>query len=95
LYSKANETLPNYIKTNLADMPGNKGYIWRDCWFFGRKPDEYGQPIVMFEKKKGSIMYIHEIYPHEHKIFEKIGKERKTLISTKIRQGKIARPIKW
>jgi len=87
LYCKANETLPEYMRENLADMPNNKGYIWRDCWFFGEKAQEHGQPTIMFEKKKGSVMHIHEIDNYEHKIFEKIGKEKKKLISSSIQRN--------
>lgn len=86
LYCKADETLPDYIRTNLVDMPNNKGYIWRDCWFMGDKPAEQNQPMIMFEKKRGGIMHIHEIDSYEHKIFEKNGKEKKKLISSSPRK---------
>lgn len=91
LHCKANETLPDYMRKNLADMPNNKGYIWRDCWFFGDKPTEQGQPTIMFEKKRDGIMHIHEIDFYEHRIFEKVGKERKTLLSVKSRKIKSSR----
>jgi len=88
VYCKANETLPDYMRENLADMPNNKGYIWRDCWFMGEKPLEEGQPSIMFEKKKGGIMHIHEIDQYSHKIYEKNGKEKKRLISSMVRKPK-------
>jgi hypothetical protein len=88
LFQKAQETLPQYIRSNLAEMPGNKGYIWRDCWFFGDNEAERGQPTIMFEKRKGGILYIHEIDNYEHRIFEKNGKEKKRLISTRKKKYK-------
>ena len=81
VFLKARETFPNYMKENLTEMPNNKGYIWRDCWFVGDKPEEPGQPTVMFDKKRGGVMHIHEIDIHEHRIFEKVGKDKKKLIS--------------
>jgi hypothetical protein len=92
-YYWANESLPDYMRENLADMPNNKGYIWRNCWFLGDKPAEHGQPTIMFEKKRGGVMNIHEIDQYEHKIFEKIGKEKKRLISSKLRKIKTFAPI--
>ena len=92
-YFWANESLPDYMRQNLADMPNNKGYIWRDCWFLGDKPAESGQNTIMFEKKRGGVMHIHEINQYEYKIFEKIGKEKKKLISSKLRKIKTSAPI--
>lgn len=90
----ANESLPEYMRENLVDMPNNKGYIWRGCWFFGDRPSEPRQPIIMFEKKKGGIMCIHELDQYEHRIFEKIGKEKKRLISTKPKKVRLVPKIK-
>ena len=80
-FYKAVDTLPDYIKKNLAGMPNNKGYIWRSCWFFGPFPAERNQPLIMFEKIKGG-MHIHEIDATAHKVFEKIGQEKKRLLSS-------------
>jgi hypothetical protein len=91
-YNWANQSLPDYMRENLADMPNNKGYIWRDCWFLGDKPAEHGQPTIMFEKKRGGVMHIHEIDRYEHRIFEKIGKEKKKLISAKKRKIRTSAP---
>jgi len=84
LYCKAEETLPDYIRKNLSEMPGNKGYIWRGCWYFGKNPPESHQ-VIMFEKMRGGIMRIHEVEPTVVKIYEKMGKEKKQLVSTQRR----------
>ena len=76
-FERNSDTLPNYIRKNLSEMPNNKGYIWKNIRFYGELPVQKGQPDILFEKTRGSIMYIHEITEKEHKIFEKKGKERK------------------
>jgi hypothetical protein len=88
-FCKAEETLPTYIRANLDDMPNNKGYIWRGCWFFGNKKREYNSPLIMFEKQRGGVLYINEIDDREHRLFEKRGKERKTLVSKKLRKYRL------
>lgn len=88
-FCKAEETLPNYIRANLNDMPNNKGYIWRGCWFFGDKKREWNSPLIMFEKQRGGVLYINEVDDREHRIFEKKGKERKTLVSKKARKYRL------
>ena len=81
-FERNSNTLPNYMKTNLSEMPNNKGYIWKNIRFYGELPAQRNQPDVLFEKLRGGILRIHEITSHEHLIFEKRGRERKTLIKT-------------
>jgi hypothetical protein len=90
-YLKAVDTLPDYMRENLKEMSNNKGYIWRSCWFLGGKERERNAPVILFEKIKGNITRIHEIDSYQHKIFEKYGKEKKVLISTKRRNNYIKR----
>lgn len=79
---KISYTLPDYMKRNLDEMPNNKGYIWRGCWFFGKLPAYKGENIVVFEKGRNS-MKIHETDGQNYKIYEKIGQDRKNLISNR------------
>lgn len=88
-YMKAVETLPDYMAENLRQMSNNKGYIWRGCWFLGYKKREYNQPVILFEKIKGNITRIHEIYRDEHRVYEKYGKEEKRLIERTARKSKL------
>jgi rubrerythrin len=88
-YYKIDDSLPDYIRENLKDMPNNKGYIWRNCWFMGRKKEETNQPIIMFEKLRGGILRIHEYDTYEHRIFDKVGKERRQLVSKVVRKIKV------
>jgi hypothetical protein len=83
-YCKITDSLPDYIQKNLSDMPNNKGYVWRGCWFFGEKDEEYNQPRIMFEKHKGGLLNIYEYYhtsTHtEYRHFEKKGKDKKVMV---------------
>lgn len=85
---KCVETLPNYMRQNLSEMSGNKGYIWRGCYFFGLLPEEPNQPTLMFEKGRNGILYIHEYDKYEYRLFEKQGRERKQLVLKKQRKQK-------
>jgi len=80
LFLKADETLPPYMRDKLKYMPNNKGYIWRDCWFFGEKKPDDENVTVMFEKKRGGILHIHEIDNYGTRIYEKVGNERKRFL---------------
>lgn len=74
------DTIPSYIKRNLKDMPNNKGYIWKGVWLFGDNKAN-SDTLVMFEKRKGKILIIHEIDNKTHKIWEKKGKGKRILVS--------------
>ena len=56
---RVQQSLPQYIRANLANMPNNKGYIWRGIHYYGLKDPEQGSNFVMFENKKGALL-IHE-----------------------------------
>lgn len=86
-FNKVCNTLPEYIQRNLSEMPNNKGYIWRGVHFYGEIPETQG-PRVMFEKKKGGVLVIHEYTDREYKRYEKVGKERKKLVHKEFRKRK-------
>jgi hypothetical protein len=87
-FGKIEDSLPDYIKKNLSEMPNNKGYIWRGCHFYGDLKIQNNQPQIMFEKCKGNILKIVETTESEQKIFDKIGKNKKTLFSQTRRKQK-------
>lgn len=72
------DSVPDYIRKKLKNMPNNKGYIWRGVRCFGELPEELGQPVVLFERMK-DILVIHEWTNSEYNIWHKRGKEYKTL----------------
>jgi len=79
------ETMPDYMKRNLEEMPSNKGYIWRGCWFFGKLREHKGENTVVFEKGRNT-MKIHEFDNHNYRVFEKYGQDRKILLSSRPRK---------
>jgi hypothetical protein len=84
--------IPPYITENLKSMPCNKGYIWKNVWYFGEKPhafDRYGkaEPVVMFERQRDT-MFIHEITENEHYTYKKVGQQPREYVSGITRNSK-------
>lgn len=80
-YNSVVNSIPDYIKNNLKDMPNNKGYIFRGMWIYGELPDIKGEPIVLFEKNREK-MVIHEFsYNNKgfrwYKKFEKYPQDKR------------------
>ena len=90
--NKVLEKIPPYMTKNLTEMPNNKGYIWRGVNFYGDLPDDNG-PRVMFEKKSGGILVIHEHTDFDYRIYEKDGKNRKQLIHTEYKNKQTNKQI--
>lgn len=86
--NKVHETLPSFIKRNLLEMPNHKGYIWRGVCYYGDLTENPHEPRVMFEKKAGDLLVIHEYSNNEYKIFEKYGKDKKIQIHQETRKNK-------
>lgn len=86
-FLKSNDTLPDYMRDNLKNMPENKGYIWRGCWFFGERYARRGEPLIMFEKNRG-VLQIHEITDTYHKIYEKKGNYKNLISSVSRKKNK-------
>lgn len=72
--------LPGHLQNNLKTMPENKGYIYKGVWFFGQAKPDNSVDIVMFEKKGGDILYIHQYHNKRYSLFEKRGKNPKVQI---------------
>ena len=68
--AKKEKYFPQAKKRKLENMPNNKGYIWHGIYYYGAKPANPGEPIILFEQK-GSVLYIHEITKKYHKVYEK------------------------
>jgi len=79
-FFKICNSIPDYITRNLKEMPNNKGYIWRGIWCLGELPPIPGEPIVLFERKKDTLI-IKEYDANYESIFEKKGTGKKVLIS--------------
>ena len=62
-------------------MPSNRGYIWKNKKYHGRKNPVDG-PEVLFEPRKGKT-FIHVYEKSYHKIYEKLkGEKTQKLIKT-------------
>ena len=79
-FVKICNSIPDHIKKNLSEMPNNKGYIWKNVACYGELPAEQG-PTVLFDRKRGGTMVIHEWTDDKHTIYHKKGKEPKTFVS--------------
>lgn len=93
--NKVHETLPSFMKRNLSEMTNNKGYIWRGVCYYGELREKIYEPRVMFEKKAGDILIIHEYTDTEYKIFEKHGKDKKILMHQESRKNKKSKLSLW
>ena len=93
--NKVHETLPSFMKRNLSEMTNNKGYIWRGVCYYGELSEKLYEPRVMFEKKAGDILIIHEYTDTEYKIFEKHGKDKKILMHQESRKNKKSKLSLW
>ena len=87
-YYKNCDSLPQWIRDKLKDMPSNKGYIWRDLWFFGEKYVPFSTNCTMMESLKGGVTIIHEIDSEYHKIYEKVGRSNNKTLVEKIKRNK-------
>ena len=81
-----NDSVPEYILSNLENLPNNRGYIWKDVWCFGKRPAE--SDVVHLTEPKRGFVYIHEIHKDKHLIFTKQGREAPQLVQT-IRRTKL------
>ena len=92
-FTRACRSIPNYMRRNLSEMPSNKGYFWKSVACYGDLPAERNKPTVLFDRKRGGIMVIHEWTPTEYKVYEKKGKEKKILVSCTKRRHVVLPPV--
>lgn len=61
-YVKKCNSIPKHLMKNLKNMPNNKGYIFKNVYFYGyKKPIGNVNKDRMYERRDGQL-YIHEIY---------------------------------
>ena len=87
-FLRATDSVPDYMKRSLKDMPNNRGYYWKSVACFGKRPAEKGKPTILIDRKRGGIMVIHEWTSSEYNIYEKKGKGKKIRVSNSIRRAK-------
>jgi hypothetical protein len=80
--------IPGFITKNILNMPSNRGYIWKNKKYRGKKSPLEG-PEVLFEPRKGKT-FIHVYEKTQHKIYQKMkGEKTQTLIKTEYIRQKI------
>lgn len=79
--------LPDYIRTNLKNMPNNKGYVWKGIFYFGDLPKQHPVEITTLFEKQKEMLRIHEFSPMVYRIYEKPDKNKlKELVFEKFRK---------
>jgi hypothetical protein len=68
--NRISNSIPPYMKKKLNNMPCNKGYIYRDIWFFGLNKKDRDNNIILFEKTR-NFMLVHKISNGRHDVFKK------------------------
>jgi len=80
--------IPGFITKNILTMPSNRGYIWKNKKYHGKKNPVEG-PEVLFEPRKGKT-FIHVYEKTYYKIYQKMkGEKIQTLIKTEYIQQKV------
>jgi len=73
--------IPGFITKNILTMPNNRGYIWKNKKYHGKKAPVEG-PEVLFEPRRGKT-FIHVYEKTQHKIYQKLkGEKTQTLMKT-------------
>lgn len=85
-FVEKNATVPEYIYRNLKNLPNNRGYIWKDIWYFGEK-EPTSEIHYLTEPNKGFV-YLHEIHRDKYCIYLKEGRNMPELISLQSRLTK-------
>jgi hypothetical protein len=77
-FVKADNSMPEYMKKNLKNMPNNRGYIWKSIMYFGHKKKQKGENCVsLYERQKGNINAIIEWDKTSYRILHKINNTKK------------------
>ena len=88
-FTKATNTLPNYMARNLKNMTNNKGYFWRGVAFYGKRPYNQRDSEYLFDRKKGGFFVTHEWTKNDYNIYTGRRNEKKKLYSSRKRTKKI------
>lgn len=82
-YLRANDKLPEYMKRNLKEMPNNKGYLFNDVVFLGKKEKEKNNCEILFEKQRDGSLIIHEYFPFKTVVSKKYPNGKKEILVNK------------
>jgi hypothetical protein len=86
-FNKAEDTLPDWMKRDLDNMPNNEGFVWKNVQFYGRKPRNKSQWSQVTEARKG-MKIITRWCKDRIQIVEKQGRNPEVIVSDEPRKDK-------
>jgi hypothetical protein len=86
-FYKSCDSIPDYMIKSLANMPNNKGFIWKGIYCYGELPLEKNKPTIITENIRNGVKKIYEITDKEITIYEKKGQNKKNFISCQTRKN--------
>lgn len=84
-YLKITSNLRDDFVERIESMPNNKGRVFRDVWYFGKRPDDGTSFSV--SNKVGDTIVVTEWNELETRVFNKVGDKKMKLVSTKKRRN--------
>ena len=88
-FTRNSAKVPSFITTNLKSMPNNKGYIWRNIWFYGALPIPkkkiFNKHLNTYEHVEDNTLKMHEILRDKTVIRYKDNNGKWTM-TTKVKQ---------
>lgn len=65
-------TFPDGLKEKLKNMPNNKGYVWRNIWFFGEKPMANIHEYTLYEKQNHKyLVHVYDLRSRTYSLYDK------------------------
>lgn len=80
-YCQIVDSAPDYILTNIKTMPNNKGYKFKNVYFYGELPAERNAPFVIFERKPDGMLITETYSDQEIVYFKRRDGKQKELVS--------------
>ena len=75
------DSTPDYILTNIKTMPNNKGYKFKNMYFYGELPAERNAPFVIFDRKPDGMLITETYSDQEIVYFKRRDGKQKELVS--------------
>jgi hypothetical protein len=65
-------TIPDNLLDKLKNMPNNKGYVWRNIWFFGEKPVSHIHEYTLYEKQNQKyLVHVYDLRSRTYSLYNK------------------------
>lgn len=80
-YLQIVDSAPDYILANIKTMPNNKGYRFKNVFFYGELPAEKNAPDVIFDRKPDGMLITENYSDQEVVFFKRRDGKQKELVS--------------